>query len=613
MNSYDENLKIIQKYRASFYENIRIMEAEEPEEMCADVEAMETREGCSSLVIGVCDHKYRLNSSYYPLEEARKWVSQFEFKNLGITVSMFGFGNGIFIREILKKLPGDGRIIIYEPSKEIFLYSLKEENFFDLWTDQRVQLYVGKKSRVKLVNAIGASTHWTNVYSQIVCKHPQYDKAFLEEYRDFLKIINENNERTFINRNTESYFGKIIVENTVGNLSFIKGANTVLDYYGKLPADVPAIIVSAGPSLDKNIEELKRAKGKAVIVATDTALKYLFDHDIDPDFVVTLDPLKPSKYFSNPRCKNIPMFCKIESNQEIIHNHTGKKILFSCHNYLNRLYYKLGKLISGYNAGGSVATGAFSICADLKFHRIVLIGQDLAYGDGVTHAGGDISPVLAEEEGIRMVEDIYGNMIKTRHDWYIYLQWFVNSIEAVPDIEVIDATEGGARIKGTRLMTLKDVIDQYCIQAVDCDSIVKSIPPTLNEGETIKAEAIVDESRRELDRIVSKAVKAISLCNKVIKECKRNRFDTGECIDMVEKIKKINTYIEGTLVYELIDTYISEEASKKLATLYQVDKDENEDRINTFTRAAAMYELTKKAALEIRKMFCEYQDKPVTI
>ena len=30
------------------------------------------------------------------------------------------------------------------------------------------------------------------------------------------------------------------------------------------------------------------------------------------------------------------------------------------------------------------------------------------------------------------------------------------------DIDVIDATEGGALIRGTRLMKLSDVVDQYC-------------------------------------------------------------------------------------------------------------------------------------------------------
>ncbi|WP_373845633.1 6-hydroxymethylpterin diphosphokinase MptE-like protein, partial [Clostridium sp.] len=50
--------------------------------------------------------------------------------------------------------------------------------------------------------------------------------------------------------------------------------------------DIPAIIVSAGPSLDKNISELKRAEGKALIIATDAVLTTLKNHGIVPDAVV---------------------------------------------------------------------------------------------------------------------------------------------------------------------------------------------------------------------------------------------------------------------------------------------------------------------------------------
>ena len=38
-------------------------------------------------------------------------------------------------------------------------------------------------------------------------------------------------------------------------------------------SDVPAIIVAAGPSLNKNVQELKQAKGKALILVVDAALR----------------------------------------------------------------------------------------------------------------------------------------------------------------------------------------------------------------------------------------------------------------------------------------------------------------------------------------------------
>ena len=604
MSIYEENLSAILKYKPSLYKDIKKIEEDNITNLCL-IEAVKTKDNIKALIIKIKDKKYRLNSIYHPLEEAQRWVDQYDFKNLGIVVVMFGFGNGIFTSKILEHLSNNDKILIYEPSKDIFQFVLNNYDLVDLWMNPKLNLFVGKEKEVDFINELGGNSHWTNIYSQIICKHPQYENAFLENYRDFLVIVNENYERTLINRNTESYFGKAIVKNTISNLRYINEAQTVTQYVNKLPKDVPAIIVSAGPSLDKNIEELKSAKGKAVIVATDTALKYLFAHDIDPDFVVTMDPLKPAEYFSNPRCNTVPMFCKIEANWRILHNHTDKKIWFSCHPYLNKIYSKFGKVISFYQAGGSVATGAFSICAALKFDRIVLIGQDLAYGNGVTHAGGDISRIRAEEDGIRMIEDIYGNMVKTRHDWYIYLKWFENSIQEIPDIEVIDATEGGAKISGTKLMTLKEVIAQYCNKPVNCKEIINSIPPLLNEEEVNRSKVLIADSIKDLERVSIKTSKAIEVSTRLIRKCKNNQYNTNQFNKMVDDITKINNDIESTMIYDLIDTYISQDTSKKLANIYQYSDDEKEDRIQTFERAREMYQVINEAVKEIKPMLEE--------
>ena len=55
-------------------------------------------------------------------------------------------------------------------------------------------------------------------------------------------------------------------------------------------ADIPAAVVSAGPSLDKNIQLLKRGAEKFLIIAVSTALKPLLKTGVFPDFIVAIDP-----------------------------------------------------------------------------------------------------------------------------------------------------------------------------------------------------------------------------------------------------------------------------------------------------------------------------------
>lgn len=58
---------------------------------------------------------------------------------------------------------------------------------------------------------------------------------------------------------------------------------------GTIPNTIPAIVVSAGPSLNNNIMELKKAVGKAFIIAVDTAVKPLVKAGIIPDMFAMLD------------------------------------------------------------------------------------------------------------------------------------------------------------------------------------------------------------------------------------------------------------------------------------------------------------------------------------
>ena len=92
---------------------------------------------------------------------------------------------------------------------------------------------------------------------------------------------------------------------------------------------------------------------------------------------------------------------------------------------------------------------------------IIFVGQDLAFTENRTHSKDTFSQDIIESNSMRNVEDIYGNTIHTSKNLYIYLRWIQNRIAVEKEIEFIDATEGGARIKGTRVMKFSEVIDKY--------------------------------------------------------------------------------------------------------------------------------------------------------
>src|SRR5512145_3078123 len=95
--------------------------------------------------------------------------------------------------------------------------------------------------------------------------------------------------QTFTDINTLVGKAEIFLDNFVKNLLKAARAPGIAKFAGKF-SGIPAVIVSAGPSLDKNIHELRGWEQNALILSTDTALKPLLAAGIEPHFVLTGDP-----------------------------------------------------------------------------------------------------------------------------------------------------------------------------------------------------------------------------------------------------------------------------------------------------------------------------------
>ena len=124
---------------------------------------------------------------------------------------------------------------------------------------------------------------------------------------------------------------------------------------------------------------------------------------------------------------------------------------------------KKGTLISG----PSVSHMMFSLAEALGAEPIILVGQDLAYSrDGFSHVK-EASGVLEREthKARFFVEDYEGNPLPSTYVWKQFLKAYEMRLSNYKGM-VIDATEGGARIKGTEIMTLKDVVDKFCKEEI---------------------------------------------------------------------------------------------------------------------------------------------------
>ncbi len=604
----EQNMSLIKRLRPDLYKKLKEV-FDNNEYSYNNIEEADTRDGNKALIIEKDNTKYRLNSLYKPLKEAEKWADQYEFHNLSISVIMFGIGNGIFVREMLNRLKPDASVYLFEPDLSIFLYVLGNINIVDILEDKRVFLFINNINENEFSDLLQQYIDWVMMPTQIICNHPVYDKVYGDEFVGFLRVVHGANKMAKVNIDTEKHMSIKLVDNAIKNLRYIKESNYVSEFIGKMPEELPAIIVAAGPSLDKNIDELKRAEGKAFIFATDTSVKYLLQHNINFDAIITIDAKKGLWHLKDERCHNIPLFCVLEAKSELMDMHTGRKIWFRGSVYMYDLYNRFNKEFPGYNSGGSVATAAFSLCVSMKFKNIVLIGQDLAYSGGVTHAGGVVRNVQGDKEGRELVESIDGGKVWSRYDWLIYLEWFENSIRDLKGINVIDATEGGALIHGTEVMALSEVIDKYCKEDFSFSDMLDKMPYTFPDEEYRKVRDNIIHLRKEFNDIKQKSKEGIKAAEKVISIVNKGEDNPVNEAKNLKKVDKINKFLAKQDAYDLLDVYITSSVSKDLQTVNMLSDDEGENMKKTLEISVSIYKALVEAVDSLTPVLEETLEK----
>ena len=231
-----------------------------------------------------------------------------------------------------------------------------------------------------------------------------------------------------------------------------------------------AIIVSAGPSLDKNINILKENKDKYIIIAVDTIVEKLLINGIKPHFVCVLERVyalyvecfRPLfRRWRKELCDVILVSQSVCASQ-IVGRWPGPVVVVGKDD-INLERAIVGRLLGGtiLPSGASVSHMCLGLAWYLGVDSAALVGQDLAYGDmGESHArdytflGQETYEAGIPESERLLIEGISGTPVRTNHWWKYFRDVFTTMIPKL-GIPVFDCTEGGAFIPGTRVLSLQ--------------------------------------------------------------------------------------------------------------------------------------------------------------
>jgi hypothetical protein len=282
---------------------------------------------------------------------------------------------------------------------------------------------------------------------------------YIEVWKTFCKAA----KYTVMNYGNDSKDSLIGVENMLDNLKTIidnPGINLLKNKF----AGRPAVVVSTGPSLMKNVHLLKDIGDRAVIIAADSALKPLLQMGHKPHLVTALERepeiVQLVDGLSKEEVEGIYLAACPVVYKEVYEEWPGENVIV----YRNFDHFKWLKIDRGIvNIKSSAGNMAFKVAEYLGCNPIILIGQDLAIDGEKTNID---SHVLGGEQQSYLREMRYtvkGNIqptIETTASLKLFLESYEIDVAGYQG-KCINSTEGGAYINGTQVMPFQEAIDKY--------------------------------------------------------------------------------------------------------------------------------------------------------
>lgn len=397
-----------------------------------------------------CKYRDKYVHSNYPIEQAISiadtWLEDGYYKYI-----VYGLGMGYHIDAMLR-MDENIEVDVYEENQECISIARECGCLNRLEKTGRVRIF-----QKDVYQALSRKIRQLDNSTKFVIYEPSLqligNKEFLhwlEEYFvDYSSFFNQK-------RRLEYSFMKNIQLNSP-NVDAIKDKIQGKNVY----------IIAAGPSLDNNYMELKKVGDSGVIIATGTVLGKLIRAGIYPDYFIITDT-NDSTY---PQIKGveeckIPLLYLSTAYNKVVQDYKGEKYIILQKGYKRSESFAQAHNNNLYNTGGSVTTTAVDIAIQMGCKRLIGVGMDFAYTSGLDHARE--TPFVKEVSkslSLREVEDVNGNIVNTTKVLDIYRKWIEEriswEISLGTDIEFIDATEGGAKIKGMKLMKLSECVENF--------------------------------------------------------------------------------------------------------------------------------------------------------
>ncbi|EAI5223073.1 motility associated factor glycosyltransferase family protein [Campylobacter jejuni] len=426
---------------------------------------------------------------------------------------IYGIGNALLIKNLSKHYK---HLFIFESEIELFILALSTIDLSEELKVYKVVLFdcVAKDLEIQIAMIFDQQSilEYLSLYEMFISSH-----YYLKYYETSILSLNElciksasvairNADITcFLPLLTHGQF----LQNIPSMLESIPFQRILSERKNKFEN---AIVVSAGPSLAKQLPLLKAYQDKAVIFCADGALSMLEKEGIVPDYVTNLDFTDLAmKFFQNKENKTSLNILSCATHPNVVHSLKAENCMIVLRN--KALYQRFNLNDFGYiDTGTHVSHFSYTLALALGFKNIIMIGQDLAFDEkGNSHSKGfDFGEKFSGEENIdKLKVPAYagkGEVLThiTWNDYRIKLEYLFacNDQKA----KFYNATEGGARINFTEELSFKECCEKLLTKEKPKFELPKSLTKNRSDKLLVKFKEKIQKDQENAKRFLDDAL-----------------------------------------------------------------------------------------------------------
>ena len=484
----------VQSSAAILEANLRVMAVRSPRAAEAiaravarrDVTFARARDGAVTGVAGLGNAQRRLASEFEPLREARRLSDSVDVLAAAAVV-VRGFGLGHHVGALAARLGAYGAVVVFEPDVELLRAVMERVDCAAWMASCPVVFVTGADDKGELTGVLGGLEGVVALGTRII-DHPS-SRARLRESADaFGRTLADVVAAVRTNVATTLVQSEVTLRNLLSNVGVYTGGEGIAELRGAC-GGVPAVVVSAGPSLRKNVELLAQpgVRDRVVIIAVQTVLKQLLAMGIRPHFVTALDYHEISARFyeglTARDVEGVTLVIEPKCNPAIPRSFPGR-VRCVGDDILDRVLGPgLSRPMGSLPPGATVAHLSYALARHLGCDPVILVGQDLGFTDHQYYGrgaaihrvwSGELSDFrtlemmewerVARMRGLlRRVDDQQGRSLYTDEQMATYQVLFEKAFQkdVAEGLTVIDATEGGTLKQHTRVMPLALALDRF--------------------------------------------------------------------------------------------------------------------------------------------------------